>query len=393
MPFRLRGGLNIFAQSVYDIVAKGNSGNVILSPFSLHTAMSMVFFGSPTGSDTHEELISLLGLPKEFYDDYAFNYLKLLKRYDSTKQTGKVTVNAANKVYVDNTFITKETYLNFTKIFYRSSVDQIDFGNPGAAADAINQFVDLKTQGMISNLLKSSDIEDDTKFALVNAIYFKGDWKTKFEKSRTTSKPFTVNGQTFNHLETMVTNSFFRMGNVPELDARVLELLYTDEDYRMLVFLPNSEQPNTVRDLDRRLRTYNVDSIDENLNYGRAIVEMPKFKSSHKTQLSEMFKHLGVETVFNSSRADLSYISDEPGIHVQKVIHQAELEVNEEGSEAAAATAVLGGVPRSDGRIPERPRLFKVNRPFVFMIQDKSLGVPLFMGRIVDPSGQRKLGK
>ena len=189
----------------------------------------------------------MLGLPKEFYNDYAFNYLKLLERYDSTKRTGKVTVNAANKVYVDDTFVAKETFLNFIKIFYRASVDQVNFGNPVAAVGTINQFVDLKTQGMISNFLAPSDVNELTKMVLINAIYFKGDWKTKFERSRTTSKPFTVNGQTFDHPETMVTNSFFKMGNVAELDARVLELPYTDEDYRMLVFLPNSVQPNAVR--------------------------------------------------------------------------------------------------------------------------------------------------
>ena len=129
--------------------------------------------------------LSLLGLSKEFYDDYAYNYLKLLKRYDSAKQTGKITINAANKVYVDNTYITKETYLNFLNIFYLASAVQVDFRNPPMVAGIINHFVNLTTQGMISNFLKPSDIKDDTVFALVNAIYFKGDWKTKFERLRT----------------------------------------------------------------------------------------------------------------------------------------------------------------------------------------------------------------
>ena len=330
--------------------------------------------------------LSLLGLPKEFYDVYAFNYLKLLERYDSTKQTGKVSVNAANKVYQG--LIAKETFLNFTKIFYRTSVEQINFRNPEAAADTINQFVNLKTQGKISNLLEPSDFDNNTVMALINAIYFKGDWKTKF-RSWTTSKPFTVNGQTFRHTETMVANSDFKMGNVPQLNARVLELPYTDEDYRMLIFLPKSRQPSAIRDLDSRLRTYNMNSIDENLNYGPVFVQMPKFKANGKAKLSEVFKQLGVKTIFDPSLADLSNISDEPGIYVQEVIHQAELEVNEEGSEATAATAVLRGI--KSRKVVKKS--FKVNRPFVFMIQDRSLGVPLFMGRIVDPSGQRKLGK
>merc|ERR1712061_705198 len=99
---------------------------------------------------------------------------------------------------------------------------------------------------------------------------------------------------------------------------------------------------------------------------------------------------LGVRTLFDSDLANLTDISSEPDLYVQKVIHQAELEVNEEGSEAAVATAVLIGTRTAS--VGKRPRSFKVNRPFVFVIQDRSLGVPLFMGRIVDPSGQRKLG-
>ena len=337
-------------------------------------------------------MLSLLGLPKEFYDDYAFNYLKLLERYDSIKQSGKVTVNAANKVYMDYTFIAKETYLSFTKIFYRASMDQVNFGNASAAAGTINQYVNLKTQGKISNLLEPSDIDVDTVMALVNAIYFRGDWKTKFESWRTTSKPFTVNGQKFRHPETMMTNSYsyFKMGNVPELNARVLELPYIDEEYRMLVFLPKSRKPNAVRDLDSRLRIYNVNSVDENLQYGLVIVQMPKFKASGKTKLSEVFKQLGIKTIFDPSLADLSNISNSKP-YVQKIIHQAEVGVNEEGSEATAATAVLRKQLSASKVVFKRPRLFKVNRPFVFVIQDRSLGVPLFMGRIVDPSGQRKL--
>jgi len=391
-PYRLRGGLNEFAHKVYDVVAGGDGGNVIVSPFSLHTAMSMVFFGSPTASETHEELARLLGLPKEFYDDYAFNYLKLLERYDSTKRNGGgVTVNAANKVYVDDTFAAKETFLDFIKVFYRATVDKVDFGNPGAASEAINRFVNLKTQGKIPSLLEPSDVDSLTRIALINAIYFKGDWRTKFKKAQTTSRPFTVNGQTFDHPETMVTNSFFKMGAVPELDASVLELPYADEDYRMLVFLPNDDSPNAVRDLDRRLSGYDLNSIDRSLSRGPVNVEMPKFKASGKAQLSEVFRQLGVRTLFDSDLANLTDISDEPDLYVQKVIHQAELEVNEEGSEAAAATAVLIGT-RTASLPNKRPREFKVNRPFVFVIQDRSLGVPLFMGRIVDPSGKRTLG-
>ena len=204
------------------------------------------------------------------------------------------------KVYVDDTFAAKETFLDFIKVFYRATVDKVDFGNPGAASEAINRFVNLKTQGKIPSLLEPSDVDSLTRIALINAIYFKGDWQTKFKKTQTTSKPFTVNGQTFDHPETMVTNSFFKMGSVPELDASVLELPYADEDYRMLVFLPNDESPNAVRDLDRKLSGFDLNSVDRSLSRGPVNVEMPKFKASGKAQLSEVFRQLGVRTLFDS---------------------------------------------------------------------------------------------
>ena len=143
-----------------------------------------------------------------------------------------------------------------------------------------------------------------TRIALINAIYFKGDWQTKFKKAQTTSRPFTVNGQTFDHPETMVTNSFFKMGDVPELDASVLELPYADGDYRMLVFLPNDDSPNAVRDLDNAIyfSGFDLNSVDRSLSRGPVNVEMPKFKASGKAQLSEVFRQLGVRTLFDSGK-------------------------------------------------------------------------------------------
>ena len=391
-PYRLADGLNKFARDVYGTVARGDSSNVVVSPFSLHTALSMVFFGSPANSETHDELVELLGLPKQFYDDYAFNYLRLLSRYDATRRGGgKVTVGAANKVYVDDTFVAKEAFLDFMRIFYRATVDQVDFADSFAASRAINRYVDAKTHGKIKNLLEPTDVDALTRIALVNAIYFKGDWKTKFERSRTVARPFTVAGETFQHPETMVTSGLFRMGDVAALDATVLELPYADEDYRMLVFLPRSNASGAVRDLDARLGSFDVNAIDGSLVRGRVLVELPKFKASGRAQLSQVFRELGARTLFDSELANLTDISDEPDLYVQKVIHQAEVEVNEEGSEAAAATAVIIGTRTAGGA--RKPRVFKANRPFVFVIQDRALGVPLFMGRIVDPSGRRRLGQ
>ena len=388
-PYRLAAGLDKFSRDVYSTVARGESGNVVVSPFSLHAALSMVFFGSPANSETHEELVRLLGLPKQFYDDYAFNYLKLLSRYDATRR-GKVTVGAANKVYVDDTFAAKEPFLDFMRIFYRATVDQVDFADSFEASRAINRYVDAKTHGKIKNLLEPTDVDALTRIALVNAIYFKGDWKTKFERSRTASRPFTVAGETFQHPETMATSGLFRMGEVAALDATALELPYADEDYRMLVFLPRSNASGAVRDLDAKLGSFDVNTVDGSLVRGRVLVEMPKFKASGRAQMSRIFEELGARTLFDAELANLTDISDEPDLHVQKVIHQAEVEVNEEGSEAAAATAVVIGT-RTAGAA-RKPRVFKANRPFVFVIQDRALGVPLFVGRVVDPSGRRQLG-
>jgi serpin B len=389
-PFRLSEGMNEFAQSIYDVISRDEIGNVIVSPFSLHTALSMVFFGSPSDSETHKELVKLLGMPTEHFIEYPYNYLALLAKYDNLKRTSSVKVQSANKIYVDDTFEPKQDFLDLLSVFYRTRLDDVDFSDSPRAARIINQYVAAKTQGNINNLLEPHDVDGLTRMVIVNAIYFKGDWKNKFDKRQTRSRPFTVAGETFNYPDTMTTRGNFGIANIAELDASVLELPYEDENFRMLIFLPNREEDGAVMDLDSKLRGFDMKSINRKLVYGPQVrVQIPKFKANSRAYMSDVLGQLGVSTLFDPNSADLSDLSDEAGLHVQKVIHQAEVEVNEEGSEASAATAVVIG---TRSKAP-RPREFIANRPFVFIIQDKEFNVPLFLGRIVDPSGKRVLGR
>ncbi len=389
--FLLSDGMNAFAKATYKALAdKSGGGNVALSPFSLHTALSMLFFGSPESSETHRELVRLLGMPTEHFMEYPYNFLTLAAKYDALQNSDKVKLQVANKMFVDDSFEPKQDFKDLLAVFYRSTVEEVDFGqaNGARATQIINQFVRSKTQGKIPNLIQPGVLGDLTRLVLINAIYFKGNWKDQFEKHTTSAQPFTVGGTTFQYPHTMFRKGVYGVANMPDLDAQVLELPYEDESFRMLIFLPNSEDAGALRDVERRLPRANLSAIDSRMDYGQTRVFLPRFKVDSKAEMRQVLEKLGVKTLYTD--ADLTDISDEEELVVHAVIHQAEVEVNEKGSEAAAATAVVVG-NRAATTSVVRPRVFRVDRPFLFMIQDKELNLPLFMGRVVDPSGQRRL--
>merc|ERR1711976_21041 len=181
----------------------------------------------------------------------------------------------------------------------------------------------------------------------------------------------------------MKQSSHFRVANVRSLDARVLELPYEDPNFRMLIYLPNNV--DGIEDLGRRMAVNNFNTADIDKAVPTLVgVTLPKFKTGSKFDMIDPLMALGIREVFGSE-ADLSDITQGP-LYVNQVIHQAEIEVNEEGTEAVAATAIGIGI-----RAQARELEFKVDRPFMFVIEDKERGMPLFVGRIIDPSGRRRL--
>merc|ERR1712012_1436962 len=366
-----------------------NDENIIVSPFSIHTALSMLFYGSPKNSTTNDELAQLLNLSTDEGSEnqnYLFNYLYLLKFYNDARRIYNAEVEIANKIFLQNGFDIKEHFKTLLEAFYLTSTQTTDFAK-SEAADTINEYVEKKTRGLIDEIITPQDVGILTRLVLVNAIYFKANWKYQFNKQFTSPMFYNLLGNQgrVQHERGMKKLAAFRSGNSEKLNSRILELPYESEDFNMYIMIPKN---NTLEALNDLVQNYDIDEIEKSLNAspdGQQLkVYMPAFETTFKTELKDTLEAMGVSTLFRSP--DLDDISDEP-LYVSDVLHKAQVKINEEGSEAAAATAVIVNT-RSGGPRFQHQREFRVDQPFVFIINDNANKLPLFIGRIINPSSK-----
>jgi len=367
-----------------------NDKNIIVSPFSIHTALSMLFYGSPKNSTTNDELAQLLNLSTDEgskNQNYLFNYLYLLKFYNDARQLYDAEVEIANKIFLQEGFDIKEHFKTLLEAFYLTSTQTTDFANSEEAADTINEYVENKTRGLIDEIITPQDVGLLTRLVLVNAIYFKANWKYQFNKQFTSPMFYNLLGNQgrVQHERGMKKLAAFRSGNSEKLNSRILELPYESEDFNMYIMIPKN---NTLEALNDLVQNYDIDEIEKSLKAspdGQLLkVYMPAFETTFKTELKDILEAMGVSTLFRTP--NLVDISDEP-LYVSDVLHKAQVKINEEGSEAAAATAVIVNT-RSGGPSFQRQREFRVDQPFVFIINDNANKLPLFIGRIINPSGK-----
>ncbi len=377
-PFRLSSGMRDFSHGLFSVLEKEDAGNFVYSPYSIHTALSMALIGSPKISQTYRELASALSVKHEHLEDYLYNYLQLLTYYDSLQGRESIKIKVANKAFVDRSLRLKPNYVGALEIFFRSRPQNVTFARSAEAAATINSFVEDATNGLIPKIVKSSSFTALTRMVLINAIYFKANWMHVFNKDNTAPMVFRVSSEAslkYPHGMRLTEDL-----NVADLEtATAVELPYKNSNFRMLLFLPKSD----VRETDV-LSGINLGDLDSKMAMTRVKLTLPKFKAEYTVKLRGALEDMGVEDLFDPAAANLDDVSDDSELYVSDVIHKATVEVTEEGSEAAAATAVQVD-SRAGGLL--RPREISFNRPFVFVIQDKAHGIPLFVGRIVDPSG------
>jgi len=358
--------------------------NSIISPFSIHLVMSMLYYGAKKPSSTRDQLHNALGsqVDRETFTKSAWHYLKLLQMYKREKEALGLQTEIANKIFVKEGFEVKQLFKEVLK-FYLTSSENIDFENPSLAASEINQFVSTKTKGLIDKIISPSNIDSLTRLVLVNAIYFKAGWKYSFDKDLTSPMEFTLsNNKVIQHPRGMRVTADFRRGSIEELNADVLELPYIDPDFKMYIITP---QRNELSSLDRIATSINFSKIQDILNSSakdRVKVTLPAFEISFENDLKRSLKSLGITSIFEPYEAEFTEISDKE-LYVSSILHRAELKVDEEGSEAAAATGVVLGTKSFR---PPTVHEFRVDRPFVFVIHDTRNKIPLFIGRVLNPT-------
>ncbi|XP_069179991.1 leukocyte elastase inhibitor-like [Procambarus clarkii] len=347
------------------------TGNLFFSPYSVWTALVLAYFGS--AGRTRQQLQDTLRLrdPSTTLATY-----RALDRLNAERQsnTSDYVIDLANKVYVKSGFPLRDCIRDVLK----KEVENIDFSQAAKAAATINQFVNKTTRGKIPTVVTESDVAT-TLMALVNTVSFKGFWLSQFNLTQTTKQKFFTTPNQHSIVDMMTQLRKFRFGVSSELGATVLEMPYKGKAASMLVLLPDNTpggaSGNSATPLDAMLRRLSHDNLRHaltNLEEETVRLYFPRFKLEQTIteELKAALEALGIEDLF-SSRSDLTNYVRSTSLSVNTVIHKAVVEVNEEGSEAAAATLII---------FKSGPRVFRCDRPFVFFIRDNHTNTILFMG-------------
>ncbi len=346
---------------------KCTPGNNMISPFSLSTVLTMLYHGS--GGQTMEEFINVLHIRGLSQDQVAQTYYSLLTELPGVDK--KVTFSPANSLWIRSGFDVNQTYQTFIKQNYLADIFVRSFDN--STVNEINQWVKDKTNGKISQIV---DDLDNYVTVLLNAIYFYGEWLDQFPEEQTTKMPFYTD--TNNSINVDMMNgeiSYMRLGYNDSLVAG--ELFYGHGNYSLVVLVPQNDY--TLRDLVMEMNTVKWDSIMQIMGFEKEVpVYLPKFKFefSYK-ELKDQLSNLGLRSVF-STDADLDGIN--PYLYIDKIVQKTFVEVNEKGTEAAAATSGFGMATAMP------PRELKIDHPFMFAIRETTTGLILFLGTVVDPA-------
>ncbi|MDE5422784.1 serpin family protein [Ancylomarina sp. DW003] len=358
-------GFDLFKKLYQD----NSSDNMMISPVSISLALAMTYNGAEGETKTaFENTLHLEDLSRDQINIIYQNLQNYLKKTDS-----KVQMNIANSIWSKQGTNVEEKFKTNINEFYNAEFRIEDFSNP-ATLDAINNWVEQNTEGKIQNIL--GRIPDNAFMYLINAIYFKGIWTNSFDTKDSYSGEFTDEKEGVSQVDYMTAEMDINYFNNDLFTA--IELPYGDKDYAMIIFLPNENKK--VRDIIDELNDSNWKYWMDSFSVLGLNVHLPKFKFGYKEELNSILTDLGMGNAF-SNAANLSGISKDVQLQISKVIHQSFIEVNEKGTEAAAATVVeivntsVGGEPRT----------IHINKPFFFVIKEKQTNSIVFMGDVKNP--------
>lgn len=368
---------NAFAIDLYRQLSQ-QEGNIFFSPYSISVALAMTHAGARgrTAGEMEKTLHFTLKA-----DSLNKTFRKLINSMNARGKTGKYTLAVANRLWGDKKTRFLKSFLDETEKFFNAPLEQLDFQKETEKSRiAINKWVEKMTHDRIRDLLQKGIIEESTRLVLTNAIYFKGDWRTQFDKARTAKKPFHLTESAKTDVDMMQLEENFSYGRVK--DSAVLELPYKGGELSMIIVLPDKLQG--IRALEKSLTIEGLEKMTSHLSSAKVNVSLPRFKTTRTCMLKEALQKMGMVAAFDGSNADFSAMTGRRDLCISAVIHQAFVEVDEKGTEAAAATAVV--MKPTSVEAPVKPVIFRADHPFLFYIRDNSTGSILFLGRIADPT-------
>jgi serpin B len=371
-----------FAFDLYQKL-RGNRGNLFFSPYSISTALAMTYAGAR--GQTEKEMAQVLHFSLD-QDPLHSSFSQLQSHLNTIQNKGHIKLSTANSLWCQRDYHLLHSFLNLNRKHYGAGLNFVDFaGKTETSRTAINTWVENETQQKIKELIKPGVISSLTRLVLCNAIYFKGHWFRQFEEARTKEQDFYVTPQKIVEVPMMSQEENFRLKDFDKFSA--IELPYEGNDLSMIIFLP--KEIGGLAEFERNL-TYDSARawIDELIGSykSRVLVSVPRFKVICELGLSKILFDMGMYSAFTIAKADFSGMTGNKELFIDKVVHKAFVEVNEEGTEAAAATSVIVGLTST----PPPPPTFRADHPFVFLIRDTQTGSILFVGRVSDPT---KTGK
>jgi serpin B len=379
-PSTVAGAGNAFACDLYAQLA-ARPGNLFYSPHSIHAALTMT--GAGAHDNTAAQMARVLKLDA-FNDQTNDAYNKLFTALMAAPKAGEAapyTLTVANALFAQRDYPFRPDYLQLARNQYQAGVFNVDFATQTEPVRTqINIWVSKQTHNKINDLFAPGVLNNQTRMVLANAIYFKGSWLSAFPKDATRQEPFHLSADKSADVDMMHLTKRFAYRETETV--QVLELPYKGNQLSMFVLLP--KQRDGLASLEKDLAADLLRKLTDRAPAQEVVVTLPRFKLTQEFSLADTLAAMGMTDAFAAGKADFTGMSDQGNLFLQAVVHKAFVEVNEEGTEAAAATGVAIGL--TSVMKPKPPVIFKADHPFLFLIRHNPTGAILFLGRLADPS-------
>jgi len=387
-------GNNKFGLELYGRLCEGQ-GNIFFSPYSISTALAMTCAGAR--GRTEQQMAEVLNFPRwtnanntaepgcagavssrqRFHSAFG----EIINSLNAQGEKGSYELSVANALWGQKDYRFLEKFVVLIESSYKGGLYGVDFVNATEAArQRINSWVEKQTNNRIKELIKKGLLDRLTRLVLTNAIYFKGDWARQFEQEKTEKLPFTLPDDRKVSVAMMQQTARFKYMETDALQC--LELPYADNELSMIVLLP--KEPNGLGLLEQSLDTQRLSGWFGKLAQRKVSVYIPKFEMTSQFSLADVLASMGMTDAFTGA-ADFSGMTGAKDLFISAVVHKAYVKVNEEGTEAAAATAVT---MKLTAVRPAEPVVFRADHPFLFVIRDNRSESILFVGRVANPQGQ-----
>ncbi|GAQ94694.1 serpin B [Thermodesulfovibrio aggregans] len=374
---------NKFTFELYLKLIQGKEGrNEFFSPFSIVTAMGMTYEGARGQTKDEMQKVFHFPLNDKTRRDGFFNLINEINKKDK-----KYQLHTANALWVEKTYKLLDDYLKVIERYYQGKATNVGFIDPTEREQAvftINGWIEGNTNRKIKNIITPQAVSQDTRLILTNAIYFKGKWQTQFKKNLTKDEDFKVSPNKKVKVP-MMTMDMKGFNEYPEFnyteteDLQAIELPYEGKELSMIILLPKVD----LESIEKTLTYERISEIKRKLSMTPVDLYLPRFKFEREYTLKEVFAGMGMPTAF-SDDADFSGMDGTKKLKIDDVIHKAFVEVNEEGTEAAAATAVIM-LSKASVERTKKPVVFRADHPFIFIIQHNTTGAILFIGKVYEP--------